>query len=52
MLPRDIAAPAGEPLTAISRRLGSTVTGNAYARQEGWQAMLSFLQAQLDEQHR
>lgn len=45
-----IAAPGGEPLTSVSQRLGGTVGGNAYAREQGWQAMLSFLQTQFDGQ--
>ncbi|MBT8099176.1 MAG: dienelactone hydrolase, partial [Gammaproteobacteria bacterium] len=38
-----IAAPPGEPLTAVSERLGGTVSGNAQARDIAWPAVIEFL---------
>lgn len=42
-----IAAPPGQPLTSVARRLGGTVAGNDRARRDGWRALIVFLTRNL-----
>lgn len=42
-----IAAPPGEPTTGVADRLGGSASGNARAREQGWQAIRDFLRSSL-----
>ena len=44
-----IAAPPGEPTTRVAERLGGTASGNAKARQTGWDKVAKFLEENLRE---
>ena len=43
-----IAEPPGHPITSISKRMGGTPEGNAYARAEGWAALKDFFSNSFD----